>query len=216
MDAATREKLFEPFFTTKELGQGTGLGLSMVYGIVKQSGGHIAVDSAPGQGSRFRVYLPLVEKAVAVTAAPEDGARPVRGKGTILVVEDEKQLRALMAETLGSLGYEVLQAANGAEGLQLAETRLPSIDLLVTDMIMPRMNGRDLCRSLRTRRPGLPVLFISGYSDIIPSEEEFFNATTQLVQKPVSPEVLGHRVRELLLFRGQPKASRSSAAGSRQ
>ena len=215
MDAATREKLFEPFFTTKELGQGTGLGLSMAYGIVKQSGGHIAVDSAPGQGSTFRLYLPLVEEFVAATPVPDVGLHPLRGRGTILVVEDEKQLRALMAETLTSLGYEVLQAANGAEGLQLAESRLPSIDLLVTDMIMPRMNGRDLCRSLRTRRPGLPVLFISGYSDIIPSEEEFFNATTQLVQKPVSPEVLGRRVRELLLFTCQEKVSRTSA-GSRQ
>jgi PAS domain S-box-containing protein len=214
MDSATQERLFEPFFTTKEMGKGTGLGLSMVYGIVRQSGGHIAVDSTPGKGSRFRVFLPLVEQPVTADASRASGLPPARGKGNILLVEDEKELRALLAETLTDLGYSVLQAANGEEAIELAKSALPTIDMLITDMVMPRMNGRELSRSLRARRPGLPVLFISGYSDVIPSEEEFFNVTTQFLQKPFNPESLGHRVRELLVFRSTSDALQKSATAS--
>jgi len=120
----------------------------------------------------------------------------------------------LLAETLTDLGYTVLQAANGEEAIELAKSVLPSIDMLITDMVMPRMNGRELSRSLRARRPGLPVLFISGYSDVIPSEEEFFNVTTQFLQKPFNSESLGHRVRELLVFRSTPGALQKSATAS--
>ena len=214
MDAATQERLFEPFFTTKETGKGTGLGLSMVDGIVRQSGGHIAVDSAPGKGSRFQVFLPLVEQPVSADASRTPVLSPARGKGNVLLVEDEKELRALLAETLAGLGYTVVQAANGEEAIELAKSALPSIDMLITDMVMPRMNGRELSKSLRARRPGLPVLFISGYSDVIPSEEEFFNVTTQFLQKPFNPESLGHRVRELLIFRSTSGPSQKSAAAS--
>lgn len=181
------------------MGKGTGLGLSMVYGIVRQSGGHIIVDSAPGKGSTFRIYLPLAEQTAKTNAGPPSEALPARGKGNILIVEDEKNLRALLAETLTDLGYTVVQAENGEAALKLAESALPSFDLLITDMVMPRMSGRELTQSLRARRPGLSVLFISGYSDVIPSDEEFFNTTTQFLQKPFSRETLGHRVRELLL-----------------
>jgi PAS domain S-box-containing protein len=214
MDSATQERLFEPFFTTKETGKGTGLGLSMVDGIVRQSGGHIAVDSTPGKGSRFQVFLPLVEQPATSSASATSQLPSARGKGNILLVEDEKELRALLAETLADLGYTVLQAANGEEAIELAKSALPSIDMLITDMVMPRMNGRELSRSLRARRPGLPVLFISGYSDVIPSEEEFFNVTTQFLQKPFNSESLGHRVRELLVFRSTPGALQKSATAS--
>ncbi len=214
MDSATQERLFEPFFTTKEMGKGTGLGLSMVYGIVRQSGGHIVVDSAPGKGSRFQVFLPLVEQPASGSASRTSELPPARGKGNILLVEDEKELRALLAETLADLGYTVLQAGNGEEALELAKSALASIDMLITDMVMPRMNGRELSQSLRARRPGLPVLFISGYSDVIPSEEEFFNVTTQFLQKPFNSESLGHRVRELLVLRSTSGALQKSATAS--
>jgi signal transduction histidine kinase/CheY-like chemotaxis protein len=214
MDSATRERLFEPFFTTKEMGKGTGLGLSMVYGIVRQSGGQIVVDSAPGKGSRFQIFLPLIEQPVSASASQTTELPPARGKGNILLVEDEKELRALLAETLNELGYTVLQAGNGAEAIELAKSALPSIDMMITDMVMPRMNGRELSKALRARRPGLPVLFISGYSDVIPSEEEFFNVTTQFLQKPFNSESLGHRVRELLLFQNAPATLQKSATAS--
>ncbi len=214
MDSATQERLFEPFFTTKEMGKGTGLGLSMVYGIVRQSGGHIVVDSAPGKGSRFQLFLPLVEQPVSSGASRTSELPPARGKGNILLVEDEKELRALLAETLTDLGYTVLQAGDGEEALEIAKSALASMDMLITDMVMPRMNGRELTKSLRARRPGLPVLFISGYSDVIPSEEEFFNATTQFLQKPFNSESLGHRVRELLVFRSTSGALQKSVTAS--
>jgi PAS domain S-box-containing protein len=214
MDSATQERLFEPFFTTKEMGKGTGLGLSMVYGIVRQSGGHIVVESAPGKGSRFQLYLPLVEQPVSVSGSRASELPPARGKGNILLVEDEKELRTLLAETLTGLGYTVLQAGDGEEAIELAKSALPAIDMLITDMVMPKMNGRELSKSLRARRPGLPVLFISGYSDVIPTEEEFFNVTTQFLQKPFNPESLGHRVRELLLFRTTSGALQKSASAS--
>ncbi len=123
-------------------------------------------------------------------------------------------MRALLAETLADLGYTVLQAGNGEEALELAKSALASIDMLITDMVMPRMNGRELSQSLRARRPGLPVLFISGYSDVIPSEEEFFNVTTQFLQKPFNSESLGHRVRELLVLRSMSGALQKSATAS--
>ena len=214
MDSATQERLFEPFFTTKEMGKGTGLGLSMVYGIVRQSGGHIVVDSGPGKGTRFQLFLPLVEQPASVDASRTSELPPARGKGNILLVEDEKELRALLAETLTDLGYTVLQAGDGEEAIELAKSALSSIDMLITDMVMPRMNGRELTKSLRARRPGLPVLFISGYSDVIPSEEEFFNATTQFLQKPFNSESLGHRVRELLVFRSTSGALQKSVTAS--
>jgi PAS domain S-box-containing protein len=214
MDSATQERLFEPFFTTKEMGKGTGLGLSMVYGIVRQSGGHIVVDSAPGKGTRFQLFLPLVEQPINVDAARTSELPPARGKGNILLVEDEKELRALLAETLTDLGYTVLQAGNGEEAIELARSALASIDMLITDMVMPRMNGRELSKSLRARRPGLPVLFISGYSDVIPSEEEFFNVTTQFLQKPFNSDSLGHRVGELLVFRSTSGALQKSVTAS--
>lgn len=214
MDSATRDRLFEPFFTTKEMGKGTGLGLSMVYGIVRQSGGHIVVDTAPGKGTTFRIYLPLAEQTVKTSPGPSPEALPAPGKGNILVVEDEKNLRALLAETLTDLGYTVIQAENGEAALNLAESALASFDLLITDMVMPKISGRELTQSLRARRPALSVLFISGYSDVIPSDEEFFNTTTQFLQKPFSRETLGHRVRELLLARAITPALRKSATAS--
>jgi PAS domain S-box-containing protein len=214
MDSATQERLFEPFFTTKELGKGTGLGLSMVYGIVRQSGGHIVVDSAPGKGSRFQIFLPIVEQPASVGVSRTSEPSPVRGKGNVLVVEDEKELRAWLAETLTGLGYTVLQAENGEEALEFAESTLASVDLLITDMVMPRMNGRELSKFLRARWSGLSVLFISGYSDVIPSEEEFFNATTQFLQKPFNSEALARRVRELLVFKRTSGTLQKSATAS--
>jgi DNA-binding response OmpR family regulator len=186
----------------------------MAYGIVRQSGGHIVVDSAPGKGSRFQIFLPIVEQPASVGVSRTSEPSPVRGKGNVLVVEDEKELRAWLAETLTGLGYTVLQAENGEEALEFAESTLASVDLLITDMVMPRMNGRELSKFLRARWSGLSVLFISGYSDVIPSEEEFFNATTQFLQKPFNSEALARRVRELLVFKRTSGTLQKSATAS--
>ena len=164
MDAETQRQLFEPFFTTKEAGQGTGLGLSTVYGTVKQNGGTIWVYSEPGKGSTFNVYLPRVDQPP--DAAENDGARPEKLKGseTILVVDDEKAIRRLILATLTPQGYTVLQASDGASALAAAENGRP-VDLLVTDVVMPGMGGRELVQKLTARCPSMKVLYISGYND---------------------------------------------------
>jgi PAS domain S-box-containing protein len=164
MDAATREHIFEPFFTTKPVGKGTGLGLSTVYGIVKQSGGCVVVESAPGQGATFRAYLP--QRARERVSAPSLGASTAAGGNeTLLLVEDEDALRRAACRILGSAGYEVLCAANAAEALTIAAERGAEIRLIITDVVMPGMNGKELADALRGRCPSAPVLFTSGYTD---------------------------------------------------
>jgi CheY-like chemotaxis protein len=163
MTAETLKRIFEPFFTTKPEGQGTGLGLSTVYGIVKQSGGFIWAYSEVGIGSTFKIYLPRVEEAEAV-AVPGATPRPHPGAGArILLVEDDESVRTLMADILGEAGYSVVSAGHPTSALALAASDR-SLDLLVTDVIMPRMSGRDLAQRLSAERPGLRVLYVSGYA----------------------------------------------------
>src|SRR5205823_6957977 len=154
--------IFEPFFTTKEVGKGTGLGLSTVYGIVHQSGGHIAVDTAPGRGTVFKIYFPRFSGEVDTPAAV--AAIPTGQSQTILLVEDEPGVRTVARDILQSIGYQVLEAASPSAALEIARGQIDSIDLLLTDVVMPAMNGRELAERLLAQRRDLPVLYMSGYS----------------------------------------------------
>ncbi|HST61439.1 MAG TPA: PAS domain S-box protein, partial [Longimicrobium sp.] len=198
MDPATLEMAFEPFFTTKPTGKGTGLGLSMVYGIVKQSGGYVWIDSEPGRGTRVRVYLPVargdVDEEEAVAVLP---VRP-RGRGTVLLVEDEETVRRIAERVLSRGGYDVLTAAEGAEAMALSRQHSGVIQVLVTDLVMPRMNGSDLARRLMAERPGIRVLFISGYDRDAARTAGPLEPGTDFIEKPFSPEVLLERVGRLL------------------
>jgi len=198
MDEATRARIFEPFFTTKEPGRGTGLGLSTVHGIVKQSGGEIWVYSEPGRGTTFKIYLPRT----AETAEPaRPRPRPVeapRGSETILLVEDDEPVRALVREALEEHGYAVLTASNGGEGLQVAERFQDPIHLVVTDVVMPDTTGPELAERLAARRPGTRVLFLSGYTGDAIIRHGMLAPGVAFLQKPFTPGALARRVREVL------------------
>ncbi|HWZ88216.1 MAG TPA: ATP-binding protein [Polyangiaceae bacterium] len=198
MDAATQERIFEPFFTTKEQGKGTGLGLSMVFGIVKQSGGHIEVDSKPLRGSSFKVYLPRTERAPVVRTIPVPAAGNARGTETILVVEDDDALRAAVRTVLSKHGYRVLEAQNGAEALLVSDQYRAPIALLLTDVVMPRMNGRELVALLMPTRTDLKVLYMSGYAENTVVTHGTLDEGLAYLAKPVTPEVLVQKVREVL------------------
>lgn len=195
MDAATRSRVFEPFFTTKPQGKGTGLGLATVYGIVKQTGGYIWVYSEPAHGTVFKVYLPLANAAHASIVGP-----PVphgRASETILLVEDEESVRSLTAEVLRRSGFEVIDAQDGVEALRVASAFDRPIHLLLTDIVMPQMNGRDLAQHIRAARPETKVLFMSGYTDHAVVHREL-TAGAPFLQKPFTPDALARKVRGLL------------------
>src|SRR5262245_36058751 len=197
MDAATRGRIFEPFFTTKEHGKGSGLGLATVYGIVQQSGGSIWVYSEPGEGTSFKVYLPTME-AAAVVHAGESASDSVRkGWETVLLVEDEDAVRALAREVLRRNGYVVLEARHGLDALRVAERHPDTIHLMVTDVVMPHMSGRDLADRLTEVRPDMKVLFISGYTDHA-AMHRHLTPGAAFLQKPFTPEALARRVRSML------------------
>src|SRR5882672_8113249 len=195
MDANTLSHLFEPFFTTKEPGKGTGLGLATVYGIVKQSGGYVWADSAPGQGATFTVYLPRAEEG---TAEPElEFAAPsLDGKETVLLVEDQGDVLRVMRRGLEALGYTVLAAKGGPEALALAARHEGPIHLLVSDVVMPGMNGRDLALGLATTRPDTKVLYVSGYSDQSIVHQGMLSPGVAFLQKPFAPDALARKIRE--------------------
>jgi two-component system cell cycle sensor histidine kinase/response regulator CckA len=196
MDPLTRSQVFEPFFTTKGVGQGTGLGLASVYGIVKQSGGHILVDSSLGEGSTFRVYLPVDVSAGGPVASPS--TREARGHETVLLVQDDGALRELVETYLRGAGYEVLTASDGREALQMVLGRHPRVDLLVTDVMMPHVHGRALAGALRERQPGLRVLFMSGYGEDHMIRRGLGEEPVAFVEKPFSAAALLDRVRAVL------------------
>jgi signal transduction histidine kinase/CheY-like chemotaxis protein len=198
MDEATRARIFEPFFTTKASGHGTGLGLSTVYGIVRQSGGVIALESVPGAGTTFRIYFPAVEARSAGETAPVVRAAEGSGTETILLVEDEEQVRHLTRRMLEEKGYTVLTAGDGEAALTLAQQHQGPIQLLLTDVVMPRMGGQRLASSLHPRRPEMRVLFMSGYSEASTLGEDSRGQPIELLQKPFSPGLLTQRVRQVL------------------
>jgi two-component system, cell cycle sensor histidine kinase and response regulator CckA len=201
MDAATRSRIFEPFFTTKEQGRGTGLGLSSVYGIVTQSGGHVVVRSAPGAGTTFTLNFPRAQGAVEVEPGLEaQSARPVRlqGSETILLVEDEDQVRATVRTILQRSGYKVLEAKNGGEAFLVCEQFAEKIDLLLTDVVMPRMSGPELAVRLATLRPDLRVLYMSGHAQDGALRDGVARGTAAFLQKPVTPEALLTKARDVL------------------
>lgn len=198
MDADTQSHLFEPFFTTKEKGKGTGLGLSTVYGIVKQNGGSIVVESKPGQGATFKIYFPLVEQGVQGAAGLSDAAEPMHGRETILLVEDEPAVRGLVHETLRLHGYTVLEARHGIEALMTGAKHQGPIHLLLTDVVMPQMSGPEVAEKIQVVRPGIKVLYMSGYPDHPIFEQGGISRDTSFLAKPFAPNVLAKKVREVL------------------
>jgi CheY-like chemotaxis protein len=216
MSDSVKARLFEPFFTTKEVGKGTGLGLSTVYGIVTAHGGHIEVDSEPNRGTTFRIYLPAAApsaeaRAPSVEKETRDVAPPhSRGpaavvtavapstKGTILLVEDEEWVRSLARHVLQQGGYKILEARHGQEALQLWERAKDEVRLMVTDVVMPEMNGSDLARQLLSQRPDLKVIFMSGYTDRDLFDSELLDQGVAFLQKPFLPNTLSSKVQELL------------------
>ena len=205
LDAETAAHLFEPFFTTKEVGKGTGLGLATVYGIVKQSEGYITAYSEPGHGTTFKIYLPRAAAPGASPPSPTPSPPPAapgrttaRGSETILVVEDEEAVRSLSRRALEASGYTVLAAADGPDAVRLLERYGGPIHLVLTDVIMPGMNGRELAHRLVQRRPGLRVLYMSGYPGDAIVHRGALEPGTAFLQKPFMPEDLARKVREVL------------------
>jgi len=197
MDAQTQQQIFEPFFTTKEVGKGTGLGLSTVYGIIKQSNGNIWVYSEVGKGTVFKIYLPQITES----SSPIEEAKPTDsflGTETILVVEDEDMVRNLTVEVLESCGYEVLQARNGIEALDFCKSYKEKIDLLITDIVMPQIGGRELAERMLHEDPSLCVLFTSGYTDDAIVRHGILEEDANFIQKPFNLDDLGKKVSELL------------------
>jgi two-component system cell cycle sensor histidine kinase/response regulator CckA len=199
MDEATRQRIFEPFFTTKDQGKGTGLGLSTVYGIVEQSNGTIWVYSEPGKGTTFKIYLPCLNEAPQQQSPARGETRTgTHGHETILLVEDEQAVRSLTKRILESAGYTVLQAGNGSEALALLDRHGSPIDLLLTDVVMPGMNGRELATRIASVRPQMKVLYTSGYTDDAILRHGVLDDTSRFISKPYTPLELTRRVRDVL------------------
>jgi PAS domain S-box-containing protein len=197
MDSATQARIFEPFFTTKELGKGTGLGLSTCYGIVNQAEGYIAVYSEPGKGTNFRIYLPKVSQPADLPALPPPTGE-LRGSEVVLVVEDDDRVRSLASRTLSWLGYKVIEASSGAEAVATYQDTISSVNLLLTDVVMPGMTGKQLADRLVALNPSLMVLYMSGYTPNSILQGGVLETGSHIVQKPFTPESLGGKVRHVL------------------
>ncbi len=210
MSPDTQARIFEPFFTTKEMGKGTGLGLATVYGIVKQSNGYIWVYSEPGRGTAFKVYLPRVDEFAATAPAPPAPHQVRAAVETILVVEDEDAVRALACEFLTSRGYKVLQAGNGSQAMEISRKHAGKIDLLMTDVVMPGMSGRELAERLTPERPDMRVLYVSGYTDEAIDHHGILDPNTLFLQKPFSRETLSRKLSEI--FEVSPAATQPGPA----
>jgi PAS domain S-box-containing protein len=198
MSEETQKHIFEPFFTNKEVGQGTGLGLATVYGIVKQSGGSIEVYSEVGVGTTFKIYLPRVAEQPTAEKIKDIPAAMPKGTETILLVEDEDVVRHLSRQVLEECGYTVIEARDGLEALKICEQRDYKFDLLMTDVVMPQMGGRELSEILKAKLPGLRILFTSGYTDDAIMRHGVIETNSNFIQKPFTPETLAHKVREIL------------------
>ncbi len=197
MTDKVKSRIFEPFFTTKEIGKGTGLGLSTVYGIIKQSGGYIWVYSEVGIGSTFKVYLPSVEAPAELPTASSQQA-PRRGSETVLLVEDEDGVRSLMRQVLHKHGYNVLESRHGGEALLMCERHSGKIDLLLTDVVLEQMSGRELAERLLKVRPEMKVLYVSGYADDAIVHHGVLNAGAAFLQKPFTTEAFARKIRYVL------------------
>jgi CheY-like chemotaxis protein len=198
MTPEVMERLFEPFFSTKEKDKGTGLGLSTVYGIVKQSGGDVWVHSEPGKGATFKIYLPRADGPLDEVGEKASGDKLLRGRGTILLVEDEEDLRNLAAIILERQGYRVLSAPNGNEALVLCEQHKDPIHLMLTDVVMPGMNGRELAKRLESSHPETKVLYMSGYTDHAIVMHGVLVEGVHYIQKPFTVDALAKKVSEVL------------------
>ncbi|MCZ7646031.1 MAG: ATP-binding protein [Planctomycetota bacterium] len=206
MDEETKARIFEPFFTTKEMGRGTGLGLSTVYGIVKQSSGHIWVYSVPGQGTVFKIYLPRARgEKVEAESSEEARLKSVAGAETIMVVEDEDEIRELLNQVLASHGYKVLLAENGLKALDLAAAHSGEIHLLLADVVMPKLSGRELADRFMLTRPGTRLLFMSGFTDDALANRGVLGEDAAFLEKPFSIDLLALKVRQVL-DAGKPDA----------
>ncbi|HEV2751358.1 MAG TPA: response regulator [Gemmatimonadales bacterium] len=198
MDAKTKARIFEPFFTTKPVGKGTGLGLATVYGVVQQSGGYIWLYSELGHGTSFKIYLPRVDAAASEAAVEEPVAGALDGSETVLVAEDEEAVRQIIEKALDAHGYRVLSARDGVEALERASAHAGQIDLLVTDVVMPDMNGRELSRRLTETRPDLKTLYLSGYTDDAILHRGVLQEGVAFLQKPFSLRMLARKIREVI------------------
>jgi CheY-like chemotaxis protein len=199
MTSEVREQIFAPFFTTKEKGKGTGLGLATAYGIVKQHGGHIWVYSEADQGTTFKIYLPAAEAAIApqpVEAGEEEEHAPA--SAAVMVVEDNDMVRQLTVDVLTRRGYAVLEASGGTECLELIKGHVGPLDLLLTDVVMPEMNGKALYKKAVQLRPGLKVLYMSGYTENVIASRGVLDQGVNFIQKPFAPKNLAAKVREVL------------------
>jgi two-component system, cell cycle sensor histidine kinase and response regulator CckA len=203
MDSETRARAFEPFFTTKEKGKGTGLGLSTVYGIIKQSGGYIWLSSEPGKGASFKIYLPSLDEAPSAVTEPEGSACESGGAETVLLVEDENAVRALLRRVLHSKGYRVLEAEGGDQALAICQTYREPIDLILTDIVMPQMSGQDLAYRAGRLHPESKLLYMTGYAGNKIGSAELLEMGGQFIQKPFSGEALAEKVRAVLDIRKQ-------------
>jgi CheY-like chemotaxis protein len=198
MDQATRSRIFEPFFTTKEPGKGTGLGLATVYGIVKQCGGQVWVYSELGKGTVFKIYFPMVEPGGRSEPADSLIDDSVKGSERILVVEDDDLVRRTAIRILGDQGYKVLEARNGKEALEICRLRSDEIDLMITDVVMPKMSGGELARLVNDEYPGIKILFMSGYAKNGVGSLDMPGVEGVFVQKPLVPVELAQKVRKVL------------------
>ena len=194
MDEGTRAHLFEPFFTTKDIGKGTGLGLATIFGIVKQSGGHIWVDSEPGRGTTFKIHLPRVLEAVT-SGKPAGDGKATRGSETVLVVEDQKDVRLLVTRSLNAYGYRVLATANAEEAIACAQAQDGRIHLLLTDVVMPGMDGKELAARMAKLQPEIRVLYMSGYPESVIAHKGILDTGIDYIQKPFTPDALAAHVR---------------------
>ena len=198
MDSETQARVFEPFFTTKEAGEGTGLGLATVYGIVRQSGGFISVYSEPGAGATFKIYFPRVDESAQALDPAAGDIEPLRGRETILVVEDSPTVRAIMRRVLSGLGYRVIEAHDGESAVALSSTHEGPIHMLLTDVVMPRMGGRTVAERISKERPGIRVLFVSGYTDDAIVRHGVLEPGVHYLEKPFTPDALAKKVRHVL------------------
>ena len=198
MDDETRERVFEPFFTTKEKSKGTGLGLATVYGIVKQSGGHILLDSELGKGTTFKIYLPMIKSKATHKEQPEKEATNMHGTETLLVVEDEFMVRELVCDTLRTAGYTILEASNGKQAIEIFLKNETKIDMILTDVIMPEMSGRKMIETISQTHPTVLALYMSGYTDDAIIKHGVLDPGMAYIQKPFSPKALIAKVKEVL------------------